>query len=195
MANVCWQMVRHLLGLINDILDLSKIEAGRMELLKEEFLVQDWVNAIVNQNSVLATEKDVAFKAEIDPALPKILVGDEVRLKQIAINLISNAIKFTHEGSVTFEVKCSEDNYWQIVVADTGIGIPPHKQETIFNEFQQADNSSTREYGGTGLGLAIVRKLVLTMGGNIRLSSELGEGSTFVVTLPIIEAETETVAI
>ena len=177
---------QHLLKLINDVLDLSKIEAGRMDLIEDAFSVEDWVNAITSQNAVLAKEKGLAFVTEIDPRLPAVLVGDAGRLQQIAVNLLGNAFKFTDKGTVHFRVRQESKNTWTLSVTDTGLGIAPHKQETIFTEFHQVDNSSTREYGGTGLGLAIVRKLALTMGGNVRVTSALGEGSTFTVTLPLI---------
>lgn len=177
---------QHLLKLINDVLDLSKIEAGRMDLAQEPFSLEDWVNTIRTQTSVLAEEKNIEFVTEIDPNLPLALLGDAPRLKQIAINLLSNAFKFTEKGAVVFKVQQASDSTWTITVSDTGIGIAPHMQETIFSEFRQVDDSSSREYGGTGLGLAIVRKLALAMAGNVRVSSSLGEGSTFTVTLPII---------
>jgi signal transduction histidine kinase len=177
---------RHLLKLINDVLDLSKIEAGRMDLIEDPFVVEDWLNAIQTQNAVLAQEKGLEFVTEVDPRLPVVLVGDAGRLQQIAVNLLSNAFKFTAKGTVHFKVRQESKNTWSIIVIDTGIGIAPHKQETIFTEFHQVDNSSTRAHGGTGLGLAIVRKLALTMGGNVRVTSTLGEGSTFTVTLPLI---------
>jgi PAS domain S-box-containing protein len=176
---------KNLLSLINDILDISKIEAGRMELLNQPFDLKEWVNNIAEQNAVLAQEKNIAFSYEIDPRLPETLIADSSRLRQIVVNLLSNAVKFTHEGSVKLKIAKHDKDHWSIIVSDTGIGIPPHKQETIFHEFQQVDNSSTREYGGTGLGLAIVRKFVLMMGGIIRLQSNLGEGSIFTVILPM----------
>ena len=176
----------HLLKLINDVLDLSKIEAGRMDLIKEEFGLEDWVTGITSQNAALAKKKGIEFVTEIDPRLPPILIGDEGRLKQIVVNLLSNAFKFTEQGTVTLKVRQDSKNTWSIIVSDTGIGISPHKQETIFTEFHQVDNSSTREYDGTGLGLAIVRKLALAMGGNVRITSSLSEGSTFTITLPLI---------
>lgn len=178
---------QHLLGLINDILDLSKIEAGRMEVVKEPFSLRGWVDELIQQNAVLAEDKGIAFTADIDPSMPDSLIGDSARLRQIAVNLISNAVKFTHQGSVNLKVRPDANGAWAIVVSDTGIGIPPHKQETIFHEFHQVDNSSTREYGGTGLGLAIVRKLTLAMDGSIRVNSILGQGSTFTVILPLLE--------
>lgn len=176
---------KNLLQLINDILDLSKIEAGRMELIHEPFELQSWVDEVVAQNRVLADEKGLAFLVDVDVRIPRYLIGDVGRLRQILVNLLSNAFKFTNVGHVKLSIRQQSKNTWAIIVEDTGIGIPPHKLETIFDEFHQVDNSSTREYGGTGLGLAIVRKLAMTTGGNIRVSSVVGEGSQFIVTLPL----------
>jgi PAS domain S-box-containing protein len=176
----------HLLGLINDVLDLSKIEAGRMELLEKPFTLRDWLDDIVAQNRILAEEKGIQFSAELDPQLPPSLIGDSARLKQIVINLLSNAIKFTDHGSVKIDVSVNDPATWRIVVSDTGMGIPVHAQETIFEEFRQVDGTARRQHGGTGLGLAIVRKLVLMMGGNIRLKSEIDKGSTFTVVVPLV---------
>jgi PAS domain S-box-containing protein len=175
----------HLLELINDILDLSKVEAGRMELIREPFDLHSWVDQMVQQNRILADEKGLDFITHIDDDMPQNIMGDSGRLRQIVINLLSNAFKFTHEGQVKLTVKRKSESIWTIIVEDSGIGIPPHKQETIFDEFHQVDNSSTRQYSGTGLGLAIVRKLALAMGGNVRLSSTVGEGSQFSVILPL----------
>jgi signal transduction histidine kinase len=132
------------------------------------------------------------LRLDIPPALAgKRLIGDSLRLEQILINLLANAIKFTEKGSVRLMVQRHEPNAWEIVVTDTGIGIPAHAQETIFDEFRQVDGTSRRQHGGTGLGLAIVRKLVLMMGGNIRLKSALGAGSTFTVVLPLKKENAE----
>jgi signal transduction histidine kinase len=178
------------LGLINDVLDLSKIEAGRMELVQKPFNVREWVNDIRLQNQVLADEKGLCFAVELDERLPESLVCDAARLKQVVINLLSNAFKFTEAGQVSFQISQHDAENWKIVVSDTGIGIPAHAQNTVFEEFRQVDGTSRRQHGGTGLGLAIVRRLVLMMGGNIRLKSEVGKGSTFTVTLPLVlEAE------
>ncbi|MDQ7024227.1 MAG: histidine kinase N-terminal 7TM domain-containing protein [Anaerolineae bacterium] len=176
---------KHLLSLINDVLDISKIEAGRLDLAKQPIELRSWIEGIVAQNRVLAEEKNLTFDVEIDAQLPPILYGDAVRLRQVVVNLLSNAIKFTTEGSVALEFQQSSTTTWQIVVSDTGIGIAPHKQETIFDEFIQVDGSFTREFGGTGLGLAIVRKLVLLMAGSIRINSTVEQGSTFTVILPL----------
>lgn len=177
----------HLLGLINDILDLSKIEAGRMELVQKPFHVRDWLRDVVAQNQVLADTKGLRFVVELDEELPECLVGDAARLKQVVINLLSNAFKFTEVGQVNFQVCRNDRQSWKIVVSDTGIGIPAHAQDTVFEEFRQLDSTSRRSYSGTGLGLAIVRKLVLTMGGNIRLKSETGKGSSFAIILPLVQ--------
>ncbi len=177
---------KYLLGLINDILDISKIEAGRMELSMQPFNLKKWTDEIVAQHQILADEKKLDFRVEIDDKLPEEFLGDAPRLRQVTINLLSNAFKFTHKGTVKLKLSKHDTTTWSIIVSDTGIGISPHKQETIFEEFQQADNSSTREYGGTGLGLAIVRRFILMMGGHIRLTSSLGEGSTFTIVLPLL---------
>lgn len=177
----------HLLELINDILDLSKIEAGRVQLAAQSFNLREWATNIVEQYRILATDKDLELREEIAPELPEIAIGDELRLKQIVVNLLSNAIKFTAEGHVLFKLAKESEDRWCIIIADTGIGISPHLQETVFDEFYQVDGSSTRDYGGTGLGLAIVRKLVMLMKGTIHLESALEKGSTFSISLPIIK--------
>ncbi|PJF34727.1 MAG: hypothetical protein CUN49_14175, partial [Candidatus Thermofonsia Clade 1 bacterium] len=176
---------QHLLHLINDILDLSKIEAGRMELAEKPFSLRACLGEVMTQNKVLADSKGLAFVLEVDDRLPDTIIGDFGRIKQIAINLVSNAIKFTDRGSVQVKADLVEgNNMWRLTVADTGVGIPSHQQEIIFDEFLQAENGLDR--GGSGLGLAIVRKLVLAMRGTIRVSSEVGRGSTFTVTLPLV---------
>ena len=181
---------KHLLGLINDILDLSRIEAGRFELLIQPFNVADWVRDIVEQHAVLASEKGIGFASELDPSLPEQVLGDARHLRQIVVNLISNGIKFTKEGTVSVTVRREppheDGEYWSIQVRDTGIGIPASQRETIFTEFYQVDSSLTREFGGTGLGLTIVHRLIMTMGGTIRVESTEGAGSTFTVTLPLV---------
>jgi PAS domain S-box-containing protein len=182
----------HLLGLINDVLDLSKIEAGRMDLIQKPFALRAWLDDIVLQNRVLAESKSLQFDYDLDALLPEKVIADATRLKQVVINLLSNAIKFTDSGMVRLEILKNDRDTWKIVVTDTGIGIPAHAQETVFDEFRQVDGTSRRQHGGTGLGLAIVRKLVLMMGGNIRLKSEVGKGSTFTVILPLV-VDTEAV--
>ncbi len=181
---------QHLLQLINEVLDLSKIEAGRLELVEKPFSLNELLEEIMTQNQVLAEAKGLRYELSVDDRLPEILMGDRGRIKQVIINLVSNAIKFTDEGSVTVETTLYNKDNWRITVTDTGSGISATMQETIFDEFRQAENGIDK--GGTGLGLAIVRKLVLMMGGNIRLSSEVGNGSIFTITLPLITEATHT---
>jgi signal transduction histidine kinase len=173
-----------LLTLINDILDLSKIEAGHLELVIQTIAPADLLKTIQAEMQPLASQKDLKFELTLDPALPAALRGDPKRLQQIITNLLSNAIRFTDKGEVKVCV-IREDLIWRIIVTDTGIGIPPHALEFIFDEFRQVDGSYQRQYGGTGLGLAIVRKLVTLMGGTVRVESEVGQGSTFTVQLPL----------
>lgn len=177
----------HLLGLIGDVLDLSKIEAGRMEIMSKPFHVRDWLDEIVAQNRILAEEKSLVFEVEIDETLPQWITGDADRLKQIAINLLSNAIKFTEEGKVKIRVYSTADDNWKISVTDTGIGIAKEAQDFIFEEFRQVDGTASRKYGGTGLGLAIVRRLASMMDGSVEVESALGKGSTFTVTIPYVK--------
>lgn len=176
----------HLLELINDVLDLSKIEAGRMELLSKPFRVSQWLEDIIGQMSGLAEDRGLDFSVMLDENMPEVIVGDPSRIRQMAINLLSNAIKFTNEGFVRGKVHKYKNGTWRFVVEDSGIGIPSHMQETIFEEFRQVDSSSQRKVGGTGLGLAIVRKLCMLMGGSVRVQSRVSEGSTFVITLPLV---------
>jgi signal transduction histidine kinase len=179
---------RRLLNLVNDILDIARIEAGRTELIIEPFSPKAMAEHVSAQMTILAENKGLEFVTAIDPHLPNILLGDEKRLEQIIINLISNAVKFTEMGSVTLTISVlTEVKAWEIVVADTGIGIPPHAIDLIFEEFRQIDGTSTRAYKGSGLGLAITRQLVTMMRGQIKVESELGTGSKFIVTLPMTQ--------
>jgi len=183
---------KRLIDLVNDFLDISRIESGRMDLVDVPFSPSDLADKWRRQLGVLAEQKDLLFIINVDPALPARLLGDDDALSKIGQNLLSNAFKFTEQGRVMLNLKREGDN-WQIIVSDTGIGVPSHAHDYIFDEFRQVDGSSTRRYGGTGLGLAIVQKLVRLMGGTVRLESELGEGSTFTVTLPIKSIETQAI--
>jgi signal transduction histidine kinase len=173
-----------LLGLINDFLDLSRIESGRLEIahlpLSPTNMVQGWKENV----SVLAENKDLEFILDVDSTLPETIYGDEEAISKIAINLVGNAIKFTETGSVTLSLKQNNGNM-ELQVCDTGIGIPPHARDFIFDEFRQVDQSSKRAHGGTGLGLSIVQKLAIAMGGTVSVQSEVGVGSTFTAVLPI----------
>jgi signal transduction histidine kinase len=172
-----------LLQLINDFLDLSRIESGRLELANQPFAPIELARRWQSEIGVLAEKKGLEFKMHLGPTLPDKIYGDEEALSKVAINLLGNAIKFTEHGQVDLSLT-SDDAHWQIVVQDTGIGIPPHALEFVFEEFRQVDQSSLRKYGGTGLGLAIVQRYTRAMGGSVNVKSELGKGSTFTVTLP-----------
>ncbi|NDJ76798.1 MAG: HAMP domain-containing protein [Chloroflexi bacterium] len=175
-----------LLALINDILDLTRIEAKRIEIVHRPFEPRALIDRWIGQVETEAAEKDLAFDVNIDPVLPDCLLGDEKRIEQIGTNLLSNAFKFTEYGGVTLSVQADfVTNTWAVAVTDTGIGIPPHALDLIFEEFRQIDGSSTRAYQGTGLGLAITRNLVRIMEGEITVESKPGAGSTFMVTLPL----------
>ncbi len=180
----------NLLSVINDVLDHSKLEAGRLELERVPFECAATVNRVVELLSVSASEKGLHLVAKCLPGVPKHLTGDPNRLQRVLINLVSNAIKFTAAGVVAVRVEPAEPvGYLHFSVADTGIGIPPDRLEAIFQKFTQAGVSTTREYGGTGLGLAICRQIVEMMGGRIWVESELGAGSTFHFTAALPAAE------
>jgi signal transduction histidine kinase len=174
---------KHLLGLINDVLDLSKIEAGELTLALEDYSVESIVHAVVASTSSLAGAKGLNVITALDENLP-VGHGDERRLTQVLINLVGNAIKFTETGSIGIGVK-AVDGQFNIAVSDTGPGIAPEDRERIFEEFHQVDDSSTRKKGGTGLGLSISRRLIELHGGRIDLDSTLGVGSTFRVIVPV----------
>jgi signal transduction histidine kinase len=174
---------RHLLGLINDVLDLSKIEAGQLALAIEDYSVADMINTVMAATESLARTKGLALEANVAPGLP-MGRGDARRLSQVLLNLVGNAIKFTDQGKVEIQGRRNGELY-ELAVVDTGFGIAPEDQKRIFDEFQQVDNTSTRKKGGTGLGLSISRKIVELHGGSIAVSSEIGKGSTFKVTIPI----------
>jgi len=183
-----------LLEIINDILDISKVEAGQLNLEKVEFDLGELMENTAQMMAVRAHEKGLELNCQIGPNLPTAVVGDPVRLRQVITNLVGNAIKFTEKGEVVLHVKdaaeAGEPGHLLFWVSDTGIGIPPEKQDSIFNSFTQADPSTTREYGGTGLGLAICRRLVEMMEGRIWVESEVGKGSTFYFTTKLgVQAE------
>jgi GAF domain-containing protein/anti-sigma regulatory factor (Ser/Thr protein kinase) len=174
---------RHLLGLINDVLDLSKIEAGQLVLSLGDYSLKEVVQTVVTAVEALAAEKKLALKVAVAPDLPRGR-GDERRLTQVLLNLVGNAIKFTETGEVRIEARGEGDRF-VLAVADTGPGIAPADQARIFEEFQQADSSATRKKGGTGLGLSIARRIVELHGGRIQVESAPGHGSTFTLTLPV----------
>jgi signal transduction histidine kinase len=175
---------RHLLGLINDVLDLSKIEAGQLVLELSDYCVQDIAQTVRSTLEPLAADKKLAFKLELAPNLPPGL-GDGRRLTQVLINLVGNAIKFTDVGEVAIKAKANKGSFY-VSVRDTGPGISAADQAKLFQEFQQAHNAITRKKGGTGLGLAISKRIIEMHGGKIWVESQPGQGSTFAFTLPVI---------
>jgi signal transduction histidine kinase len=174
---------KHLLGLINDVLDLSKIEAGQLVLALNDYSLKDVVHGVYGAVETLAASKNLAFKVELAPNLPAGR-GDERRLTQVLLNLVGNAIKFTDKGGITIKASAADGAY-NLAVRDTGPGISEADQQKLFQEFQQADNSITKSKGGTGLGLAISKRIIEMHGGRIWVESRPGQGSTFSLTLPI----------
>jgi signal transduction histidine kinase/ActR/RegA family two-component response regulator len=175
-----------LVTLISDILDLSRIESGRLELEEIEFDVRDLVEKNAEVFAIHAREKGLELRSEVAAEVPKRLLGDPGRLRQVVANLVGNAIKFTERGQIVVRIEtepAGPDGRLRISVSDTGIGIPSDRLEAIFESFTQAETSTSRHYGGTGLGLAICRRLVERMGGRISAQSRVGEGSTFAFTV------------
>ncbi len=176
---------QHLLDLVNDVLDLAKIEAGRMELQHNPLDLRDLLSETASVHRVSANSKGLSFSEQLADDLPASLNGDGKRIRQVLNNLLNNAVKFTPSGSVEFQAE-RVNNFVKISVHDTGVGIPPEMQEKVFEKFTQADHFATREQGGSGLGLALARELVCLMGGELGLESAPGKGSTFHFTLPIV---------
>jgi signal transduction histidine kinase len=184
-----------LLGVINDILDFSKIEAGKLDLEISDFNLRDSLELTLKTLALRADEKSLELLCEVAPEVAEVVRGDASRLRQVVVNLVGNAIKFTNEGEVALRVQTEGANGDQAMlrftISDTGIGIPQDKQQLIFDPFCQADSSTTRKYGGTGLGLTISARLVQMMGGKIWLESETGRGSQFHFTARLGSADTK----
>jgi signal transduction histidine kinase/ActR/RegA family two-component response regulator len=184
------EIIRHsgamLLELISSILDLARLESGRLEIIPREFALRRTIEEVLEAFTFATREKSLELVAQFGPGLPERVTGDSLRLRQVLMNLVGNAVKFTAQGRITVAVEPplgSPSNLYRLSVADTGTGIPHDKLPLIFEPFTQADSSNTREYGGTGLGLAIVARLVKEMGGKITVASEVGKGSIFVFTV------------
>jgi PAS domain S-box-containing protein len=192
-----------LLNVVNDILDFSKIEAGKVELEAIHFDVYECIEGAVKTLALKADEKGLELLCEVSPEVPEIVVGDPGRLRQVLINLLGNAVKFTLEGEVGLRLhaerteapETDEGELYHFTVTDTGVGIPPEKLGAIFESFSQADTSTTREFGGTGLGLTISKRLVAMMGGQLWVESEVGVGSKFHFTARLGAAKTQRVAV
>ncbi len=180
--------VDNLKVIINDILDLSIIESGKIKLERVGFDIRYQLMAVIDTFVYQTNEKGIKLKYDIDPSIDKVVIGDPVRLNQVLINLISNAVKFTHQGEINVSVKTKKKDLNKAIiefaVSDTGVGIPPEKFESIFDSFSQADESVTRKYGGTGLGLTISRQLVEIQEGKITVKSKEGKGTTFTFYIP-----------
>jgi PAS domain S-box-containing protein len=173
-----------LLAQINGILNFSTIDTGKIELKIARFHLRDCLKSVLRMPAVLAEKKGLKLVHEVAANVPEIVFGDSIRLQEILINLVDNAIKFTHKGQVAIQVQTApEEGLLHFTVSDTGIGIPKDKRESIFAPFTQADNSSTRRFGGSGLGLTISERLVATMGGSLWVDSQVGHGSHFHFTI------------
>ena len=202
-AQVIHDSGRHLLGLINDILDLSKVEAGQMQFHPEHVTITEFAHAMVSRFKHMAEDKSIEFKIVLAENLPEFILTDNMKLGQIVTNLLSNAIKFTKQGSVTLDI-CAHtkaglldetDDVFIFAIKDTGIGIEESKQSHVFEAFKQADGSTSREHGGTGLGLSISLRFAHFLGGDVQLESRLGEGSVFKLILPVREQEQDTATV
>jgi signal transduction histidine kinase/CheY-like chemotaxis protein len=178
---------RHLLGIVDDILDFSKLEAGKLSIESQPFRLPAMVRAVMALAAGRSEAKQLPMVVDLAPDLPEWVVGDALRLKQVLVNLLSNAVKFTDHGQVSLKVWLSE-GWGHFEVADTGIGMPPDLLARLFQPFEQADGSTTRRFGGTGLGLSISHNLAVLMGGHIAVTSTQGEGSTFTLSLPLPRA-------
>jgi signal transduction histidine kinase/ActR/RegA family two-component response regulator len=188
-----------LLSIVNDVLDISKIEAGKLELTLEKYDIASLLNDIITLNMIRIESKPIKFKIEIDEELPKELFGDELRVKQIFNNLLSNAFKYTKQGAVTLRIECrkiNEENIMiYIAISDTGIGIRPEDMKKLFSEYNQVDSRANRKIEGTGLGLSIAKKLVELMDGEISVESVYGSGSTFFISVMQGVVSNETIGI
>lgn len=179
---------RSLLSIINDILDFSKIESGKMEIIAEEFNLASTLNDVINMAVTRKSDKPIEILVKCDPDIPTGLIGDEFRIRQVIINLVTNAIKFTNNGCIVIRVSQTKHDYGinlSVSVSDTGIGISPENLEKLFNSFQQVNTKKNREVEGTGLGLAISKKLITSMGGFVNVSSVYGQGSEFRFVVPL----------
>ena len=183
---------QHLLGIINDILDDSKIEAGKLNLEQVEFSFQQLLDNVTTLIADKAADKGLELIIHIDPRIPERLVGDPLRLDQMLVNYANNAVKFTSSGEIAIQAQLQEDTDQDVLlrftVRDTGIGLTPAQVAKLFESFQQADSTTTRQYGGTGLGLAITKQLASRMGGTVGVESTLGQGSTFWFTVRLVKS-------
>jgi two-component system sensor histidine kinase/response regulator len=186
-ASVVKQSAESLLHLVNEVLDYSKMQAGKLQVFNSAFEIREMVTEGMQWHISNASKKGVDFKLNIDNDVPQIIEADKNRIRQVLNNLCANAVKFTRVGEITLAVSIRENNRLHIIVADTGIGIAEQQLSMVFDEFEQSDNSFSREYSGTGLGLSISRQLVALMDGHIGVESQIGEGSAFWFTVPFLQ--------
>ena len=186
MAERIMKNTQRLLGLINDLLDQAQMEAGKLTIQMAPVRLSELLDTLHSVLDKSASDKGLKLTSEIDDSLPEVLNGDAARLHQILVNLVNNAIKFTDEGSVRVRLFYGDEKRWGIEVEDTGHGIPEAELPHIFDTFRQVEGTTTRVHGGFGLGLSIVKQLVNLMNGEIKVSSTLGEGTTFRIILPLV---------
>ncbi|HEX3049992.1 MAG TPA: PAS domain-containing sensor histidine kinase [Aggregatilineaceae bacterium] len=185
---------KRMLSLVNNLLDQAQIEAGQLRITPAPLSVRNLVIELQSIMSVLAEQKKIAFDCSVSDDLPDRLLSDSGRLQQILVNLVGNAIKFTDHGGVRVRLEKYGTTQWRLQVADTGVGMPPDALEYIFEPFRQVDDTVTRRYAGTGLGLSIVKQLANLLGGDIIVTSAVGQGSTFTVTLPLTPVQEEVIS-
>jgi hypothetical protein len=176
---------QRLIGLVNDLLDQARLEAGKLKIIFEEFSIQEAIDSMYSVMDKPARDKGLKLNIQVDENAPEKIIGDSHRCQQILINLVNNAVKFTESGDITVHISSTDQEHWTIKVTDTGPGIPEDSIAYIFDTFHQVDGVATRHHGGAGLGLSIVKRLVELMGGTIKVSSIINQGSTFTVTMPI----------
>ena len=184
-----------LLNIINDLLDFSRIESGRLELEQVDFELSDCIEEVLGLHAAKASEKGVELTYDLQESIPAVVSGDVARVKQILLNLVSNALKFTSQGAVSVNGRVVVGPLLELAVRDTGMGFDPSKAESLFEPFQQEDASTTRKFGGSGLGLAICKRLVERMGGTISASSQAGEGAEFRFTIPLVTGQSSAFAV
>ena len=184
-----------LLNIINDLLDFSRIESGRLELEQVDFELSDCIEEVLGLHAAKASEKGVELTYDLQESIPAVVSGDVARVKQILLNLVSNALKFTSQGAVSVNGRVVAGPLLELAVRDTGMGFDPSKAESLFEPFQQEDASTTRKFGGSGLGLAICKRLVERMGGTISASSQAGEGAEFRFTIPLVTGQSSAFAV
>jgi signal transduction histidine kinase len=176
---------KRLLTLVNDLLDRARLEAGRLKLVSAPFSPAALLDELLSMTGQLAKDKKIDFISHIAPEVPQTMLGDAQRLLQVLANLVTNAIKFTDQGSVTVNIDRPDQAHWSVQVIDTGVGIPLDEQPYVFDMFRQVDSLTPRKHSGAGLGLSIVKQLVTLMGGDIQLVSSVNQGTTFTIILPM----------